>query len=137
MQKYKFVIFVVVASMGTAIYFLNTEKIQTPSFLRRTEAASLIEMMHQPPTNIYGSSINVFLYENEDGQPDEVVVTGHADSVTCGQTSGAMMGQILTRQPNDTDFLLAGAGRMIGANVTDDTILTNKPKVQEYLTLAL
>ena len=137
MKKYKFVILAVTVSMLIAIYFSTHKNITTPTFLRRTNAASLTEMMRQPPTNIYGSSINVFIYNNEAGQPDEVVVTGHADSVTCSQTSGAIMGQILTRQPNSTDFLLAGAGRMIGARTADDENLSNSPTVQEYIKKSL
>jgi hypothetical protein len=133
MSKHKLVVFAVIIVLTILLLPIFEDKIELPTFLRREEAASLTEMLQQPPTNIYGSSINVFVYEDENGEPDRVVITGHADSTTCEQASGAVMGQMLVKKPNGSDFLLAGAGSMV-AQKADETLLDNLA-VKEYMSL--
>jgi hypothetical protein len=113
-----------------------TVKLEPPRFLRRSGPASLSEMMQQPPTTPYGSSINAFVYVDEDGHVAEVVVTGHADSLTCKQTSGAIMGALLTKEPNGNDFLVAGSSRVLGGESTEVEQLRSDPDVQQFVALA-
>jgi hypothetical protein len=107
-------------------------KLELPRFLRRRGSASLSEMMQQPPTNIYGSSINLFVYSNvQDGGIAEVVVTGHADSLTCSQISGAVMGTLLSKRASADEFTIAGTGRVLGgSSVTAESI--RDPAIQAF-----
>jgi hypothetical protein len=83
-----------------------------PNFHRRSTSATLSEMLQEPPTNIYGSTINVFLYRNEAGNLREITIAGHADSLTCRETSGAFAGALIDAGGTRENFLIAGAGRM-------------------------
>jgi hypothetical protein len=102
-----------------------------PRFSARTDSASLSEMMQQPPTNIYGSSINVFVYESADNRIAEIAVTGHADSLTCGQTSGAILDSLLAKRAITGEFLLAGSGRLWGGQPVPPSLAAD-PAVRAY-----
>jgi hypothetical protein len=88
--------------------------VEPPRFLSRTGPASFAEMMSEPPTFIYGSSIHVWVYEQEAGDAvTEVAVTGHADSATCSRASGAFFNAMLQKTEEPEDLFVAGAGRLL------------------------
>ncbi|TAX01978.1 hypothetical protein ELI07_32865 (plasmid) [Rhizobium leguminosarum] len=91
-----------------------------PVFLRRTGPASLSEMLQQPPTNIYGSSINIFAYRDRSGRLAEITEAGHADSTTCRKISGLEFNTLLNKGAVTSDFVIAGATRLIGASELDE-----------------
>src|ERR1041384_7517175 len=68
-----------------------------PVFLSRTGPAPIGEMMSQPPTFSYGSSINIWFVTDKQERLREVAVTGHADSPTCRRVSGQVMSMFLKK----------------------------------------
>jgi hypothetical protein len=87
--------------------------IQTPVFLLRDGAATIREMMIQPPAFSYGSSINVWLLKDEDGRTREIAVTGHGDSPTCRRVSGQVMTMFLEKNREPEDLFVAGAAHLV------------------------
>lgn len=84
-----------------------------PSVFNTREGAALMpEILQEPPTTVYGSTIDVFLFRDESGALREITIAGHADSTTCRETSGAFSGALMVAGRRDGDFLLAGSGRM-------------------------
>jgi hypothetical protein len=95
------------ASVNVSVQF------QAPTFHRRSTSPTLAEMLQEPPSSVYGSTINVFLYRNATGELREISISGHADSLTCQETSGAFAGALIDAGPGSENFLIAGAGRMV------------------------
>lgn len=83
-----------------------------PIFLSRQGAASIGEMMNEPPTFSYGSSINIWLITDDEDTIREIAVTGHGDSPTCRRISGKVMGMFLDKQREPDDLFVAGAAHM-------------------------
>jgi hypothetical protein len=110
-----------------------TVHLPPPIFLKRKGNASLSEMLQQPPTSIYGSSINVFAYMDENGVT-ELDIAGHADTRTCSQASGLLANTLLTKGDNDGEFLLAGSSRIVGGRTTND-VQGARPDVERWLDL--
>lgn len=109
-----------------------------PTFLARQGAASLNEMMVQPPAFSYGSSINIWVVRDGQGEKStirEVAVTGHADSPTCRHVSGMVMSTFLERKRREPDDLfVAGAAHLVnqGDRARQEELEKN-PKVQAYI----
>jgi len=105
-----------------------------PKFHDRENPSSLSEMMQEPPTTMYGSTIDVFQYEDELGKTREITIAGHADSQTCGDTSGVFAGALLYAKPTKGDFFLAGSGRMAIPPIDHKkrTELLRKESVKKY-----
>src|SRR5947199_2289450 len=95
---------------------------EPPSF-RRGGTASFAEVVAQPPSYIYGSSINLWLYTDPDGEIQEIEETGHADSSTCSQVSSLLFNTILQKNPEDGDLAVAGSARLVRH---EDTALREK-----------
>jgi len=110
-----------------------TVRLNLPKFLKRSGSASLSEMLQQPPTSIYGSSINVFAYMDNNGIA-EIDVAGHADARTCSQASGLLANTLLTKGSTQGDFLLAGSSHIIGSTAEDSSEI-NDPDVKRWLEL--
>lgn len=108
-----------------------------PVFLARQGAASINEMMVQPPTFNYGSSINIWVIvegEGKDKKIREIEVTGHGDSPTCRRVSGMIMNMLLDKFREPDDMFVAGAAHLIDrGNASRREILENDPDVQHYL----
>lgn len=85
---------------------------EPPQFLSRSGPASFAEMMAEPPTFIYGSSIHVWVYERQ-GKPIEIEVTGHADATSCSRASGVVLNSMLEKAEEPEDLLVAGAARLV------------------------
>ena len=85
---------------------------EAPKFQLRSDAATLAEMLQEPPSTVYGSSIDVFYYQDGDSKPKEISIAGHADSLTCAETSSVFAGTLMVAGSRKDDFLLAGAGQM-------------------------
>lgn len=83
-----------------------------PEFHKRSAAASLQEMLSEPATSMYGSTIDVFVFRDSDGAVQEITIAGHADSITCSIASGAFASALIESGLGAGDFLLAGAGRI-------------------------
>jgi hypothetical protein len=103
-----------------------------PTF-RRPGAVGLAEMMAQPPSYSYGSSINVFVYEDERRQIREVHVLGHADSDTCRKASSLVATAIVEKGYDTRDLFVAGAGRVVYDPAENVAMLRGLPQVQQYL----
>ncbi len=104
-----------------------------PRFLARTGAASFAEMMAEPPSFIYGSSIHLWVYQGSDEVPTEVAVTGHADSSTCKRVSGLFFNALLQKAEDQEDIFVAGAGRLLRHE--DPTLrsqLETRPAIKAY-----
>lgn len=110
----------------------------TPNFHQRDAEASLAEMLSEPATSVYGSTIDVFLYEDASGDLREITIAGHADSLTCSVTSGAFANALLASGEREGDFLVAGAGRMSIPSLSEPStqLLQFDPAVVEYDILA-
>lgn len=110
----------------------------SPDFHRRSQSASLSEMMQEPPSSVYGSTINVFFFRDEVGRMREITISGHADSLTCASASGAFADALLSSGSSVDDFLLAGAGRMAIPAPTPERLeaLESDSKVREFKRLA-
>lgn len=109
----------------------------SPEFRRRKSSATLSEMLTEPPTSIYGSTINVFAFRDDRGSLRELTVAGHADSATCSEFSGEFSKAMLNSPWRDGDFMLAGAGRMTVPEPGISALLSElEPTVAEYKTLA-
>lgn len=109
-----------------------------PDFHQRHEIATLAEMLNEPPTSVYGSTIDVFLYQDTESNMREITIAGHADSLTCGVTSGAFSGALMYSNARDGDFLLAGSGRMTVPETDPFQILLSQydASVSKYLSLS-
>ena len=130
---------VVVAAISVAALFAGLVGLQRvpepPRFLARSGAASFAEMMSEPPTFIYGSSIHLWIYDKADG-PAEIAVTGHADSSTCSRASGAFLNAMLEKAPDGADLFVAGAGRLMRhENAERRDELAVRTKVKRFLEL--
>jgi hypothetical protein len=116
---------------ASAQVLLNV-RLKPPVFLRRSRVATLSEMLQQPPTSIFGSSISVYAYgDNEDYT--ELVVTGHADAHTCALASGLMANTLLGKGIQQGDFLVAGAGRLARPRSDDANGEAETPEVKAWI----
>jgi Big-like domain-containing protein len=84
----------------------------TPVFFKKVDGPSLTEMLAEPGSSIYGSSIHVWVYGDWAG-PDEVIVTGHADEMTCRTMSALVFNAVLDKSQDDEDLAIAGAARFV------------------------
>lgn len=105
-----------------------------PEFHRRSTSATLAEMLQEPPTTAYGSTINVFLFRDEAKRLREITIAGHADSLTCRETSGAFAGALIDAGGVRGNFLIAGAGRMAvpDADPARGAAFTGNEDVEKY-----
>jgi hypothetical protein len=108
-----------------------TQSVQLPTF-RRPGAVGLAEMMAQPPSYSYGSSINVFVYEDDTRQIREVHVLGHADSDTCRKASSLVATAILEKGYDTRDLFVAGAGRVVYTPAPNLRQLFELPQVRQF-----
>lgn len=100
------------ARSNTGINRRSAAPDRSPVFLSRQGAASIGEMMNEPPTFSYGSSINIWLVTDKEDAVREVALTGHGDTVTCRRVSGKVMGMFLDKQREPDDLFVAGAAHM-------------------------
>lgn len=105
-----------------------------PDFHKRSSAASLQEMLSEPATSMYGSTIDVFVFRDPDGALREISIAGHADSITCSIASGAFASALIESGLGEGDFLLAGAGRISVPVLSEEarSSLLADPDVEEY-----
>jgi len=105
-----------------------------PAFLSRRGAASISEMVSEPPAFSYGSSINVWLVTDEGGDIREVGVSGHGDSPTCRRVSGQVMGMFMGKEREPDDLFVAGAAHMVDRGDNKTRLrLAELPVVKEYI----
>lgn len=109
----------------------------SPDFHKRSSSASLQEMLSEPATSMYGSTIDVFVFRDSDGNLREITIAGHADSITCSIASGAFASALIESGLGEGDFLLAGAGRISVPVLSEEERLRflADPDVEEYDTL--
>jgi hypothetical protein len=101
--------------------------------LARQGAASLGEMMSEPPAFSYGSSINVWIVKDEARKIREIAVTGHGDSPTCRRVSGQVMSMFLEKHKEPGDLFVAGAAHMVDRGSTERRQqLEELPVVKDY-----
>lgn len=101
-----------IVAAGAAAWWISLDRGPPPEF-RRPGEATLREMVSQPPSYAYGSSINVFVYRSDDNAIKEIAILGHADSDTCSRASGAVAEAIFEKPRDPQDFFIAGAGRLV------------------------
>lgn len=131
--KFKIGLLVIIGIIFLYLSF-NSSQYTPPIFHDRNGAESLSEMMQEPPTTVYGSTIDVFQYNDSSGKTREITIAGHADSNTCGKTTGAFAGALLYTPTASDNFLLAGSGRMIipESNHEEHDRLSKKESVLKY-----
>lgn len=106
---------------------------RAPIFLKRQGPASIEEMMLEPPTFNYGSSINVWLAKNNLGEIREVAVTGHGDSATCRRVSAQVMAMLMGKTELPEDLFVAGAAHIIDKGDNEKKLKLEKLEiVEEY-----
>ncbi len=111
-----------------------TPAIQTPVFLTRSGAATIREMMIQPPAFSYGSSINVWLLKDRLGRTREIAVTGHGDSATCRRVSGQVMTMFLEKNKEPEDLFVAGAAHLVDrGDSAKRKLLQEKASVKNFI----
>lgn len=81
-----------------------------PQFWRTERHSTLTEMLQEPGSSAYGTSIHVWVYQGADGHFDQIVWTGHADSSTCANFSGLIFNAYLQKHREPEDLLVAGTG---------------------------
>ena len=122
------------AAMVVVSACLYSSEPTVPTFLNRDGAASLAEMIAEPPAFIFGSSIDVWVYYDEKRAPREIAVTGHADSETCRKMSRLLFNTLLQKQTAPQDVLVAGAGWLVNDDKEETRKdLEGKPDVQAWL----
>jgi hypothetical protein len=90
--------------------------------------------MIQPPAFSYGSSINVWLFEDEKKQTREIAVTGHGDAPTCRRVSGQVMTMFLEKNREPDDLFVAGAAHLIDrGDPSNRLLLTKRESVKKYI----
>jgi hypothetical protein len=105
-----------------------------PVFLSRRGAATINEMMIQPPAFSYGSSINVWLLKDRTNKTREIAVTGHADSATCRRVSGQVMSLFMDKTKEPEDLFVAGAALLVdrgNENKREESLM--KKSVQDFI----
>jgi len=108
--------------------------VQAPVFLMRSGPATIKELMIQPPTFAYGSSINVWLLEDEEGRTREIAVTGHGDSPTCRRVSAQVMTMFLEKNREPEDLFVAGAAHLIDrGDSSKRLLLMQRDSVKKYI----
>lgn len=125
----------VVALGVIAVYAVNEYMQPSPPIFRRFEKLpALPELMAQPPTYNYGSSIHFWTYHQPDGTLAEVAVTGHADSRTCKKISGLLFNTYLEKQLEREDLIVAGSSWFkLREDPKQRAELAQNPQVLEYL----
>ncbi len=119
------------AAFAVIIAVIAPNRGHSPAFYRPGKVG-LAEMLAQPPSYLYGSSINIFIYRDDADQIREIDETGHADSDTCAQASGLIAGAMLAKARTDGDFFNAGSARLIGADYSALDSLKQDQNVLEY-----
>ena len=122
-------------SLASAPATVNVRVLPAPPRFWRTEQdASLDEMLQEPGSSIYGTSINIWAYKGADGLFDEVIETGHADSSTCRNISGLVYNAFLQKHREPEDLLVAGT-QLLKRRVDSALLegLEKKKAVQDYL----
>lgn len=118
---------------GTATAEVSVEvKFSPPTFHVRDQAASLQEMLAEPATSAYGSTINIFVYRDETDRPRRLAIAGHADSITCSRASAAFTKALLGGRFGKNGFLLAGAGQ-VSVPALASTGDQSDPDVEAYI----
>lgn len=111
-----------------------TPSVQAPVFLMRSGPATIKELIIQPPTFSYGSSINVWLLQDEEGRTREIAVTGHGDSPTCRRVSGQVMTMFLEKNREPEDLFVAGAAHLIDRGDSIKRLnLMERESVKKYI----
>lgn len=134
MKKIIIGIFIIGLSIFVTKEFLLKKEDTSPIFIDRNTPPSLVEVMAEPASFVYGSSIDVWFYKDSTNQIEEIAVTGHADSRTCGLMSSLFFNTYLQKHENPNDFFVAGAGRLV--NRFDDSRieeLEKRENVKLYL----
>jgi hypothetical protein len=100
-----------VALIVIMVLFILPEAI--PDFGNRSEPLSFAEMLEEPPSFINGTSIDIWLYTDNEGILREIADTGHAETRTCRLISGLLFNTYLRKYEEPEDFCVAGAGRLV------------------------
>lgn len=130
-NSFKTLVGVALLTLTVIMVFLILPE-SVPDFWNK-EPISFAEMLEEPPSFIYGSSIHVWIYTDNDGIVREIAVTGHADSRTCGLMTGLFFNTYLNKYTEPDDFFVAGAGRLV--NTMDKWKLKDMEKnsmIKEY-----
>lgn len=114
---------------------LSQSTFKAPVFYDKDTIPSFPEMLAEPGSNIYGSTIHIWHYvDTKNDTIKEIAVTGHAESRTCQKMSSLFFNSYFQKNPDQGDFFVAGAGRLInnsGSNQLKE--LKILPEVQTYL----
>lgn len=109
-----------------------------PAFLGRRGVATINEMMIQPPTFSYGSSINVWVLKDESKQIREIAVTGHADSATSRRVSSQVMSLFFDKRHEPEDLFVAGAAHLVDhGDLGDREAWLAEPSVKKFVAAQL
>jgi hypothetical protein len=103
---------IVVGITVMTVVFGTLARHEPPQFHKNRQAGDFIELLAVPPTSAYGSSINIWVYEDERHQPQEIFVTGHADRNTCEHISRLLFSTAIQKNVEPEDLLVAGAARL-------------------------
>jgi hypothetical protein len=127
---------VAVSITFVAVIIGLTQHPEPPQFHQSRQAGDFIELLAVPPTSAYGSSINIWVYEDDQHQPQEIVVTGHADQNTCEHVSRLLFSTAIQKNVEPEDLLVAGAARLgRHENVAAKQRLEQLEVVQNYMDL--
>lgn len=135
-MKYSFTLSGLLSLFGAWVLTFNDAAGQSepsPSFFRANYTPSMPELLAEPPSNIYGSTIHVWYFRDQAGQLREIAVTGHAESRTCQRMSSLFFNSYFAKSPSDGDFFVAGAGRLVNdPDTTQMNQLRQNPVVAQY-----
>lgn len=112
-------------------------QVSNGQFFKFDKGATFAEMLTEPPHNIYGSGITLWVYRWEDSEEQEtgiaeVLLTGHATSKVCMRGSISAYETALALPPQGSDLLAAGVAYFQGITPSWQAKLEQDRSVKEY-----
>lgn len=127
-----------VLAVVTIAIAVRLTRYEPPQFHKRRKSGDFVELLAVPPTSAYGSSINLWVYEDDQRQPQEIVITGHADQNTCAHISRLLFSTAIQKNIEPEDLVVAGAARLRRHESVDGKRrLEQIDSVREYMALSL
>lgn len=118
-------------------FTLQDEQLSESRFFNFDRGATFAEMLAEPPHNIYGSSISLWVYRTEgleaqEAEIAELLLTGHAASKVCMRGSIAVYEAALALPPQESDLVVAGATYFQGITPEQRAEIEKAPSVKQY-----
>lgn len=102
-----FIIMAVLILILVFSFVFKQNKGPNPTFFKIRGFPELVTI---PTDSVYGSTIDLWVYQTEEGSIDRVIVTGHADNLTCSRASAALITSWMGMSKDPESHIGAGFG---------------------------